>query len=131
MGASFDPKDRRGARTNLVRLPLSATDFSTRGWTWQDDPDLLPAPTAETEQAIDMLHEAKKRQPRLGVVGSAWSAPGWMKDSGRLQGDALAAGHEHDYAELLVGTNFRAGVAHGELFSVRGSPPTLSRQEDG
>lgn len=100
--ALFDPQVRRGARLNLVRLPLSPTDFSTRAWSWQDDPALPPAPPAEAQRAIDAIHQATLRQPHLGVVASAWSAPGWMKDSGRLEGGGLAAGREQDYADLLV-----------------------------
>jgi glucosylceramidase len=100
--ALFDPQARRGARLNLVRMPLSATDFSTRAWSWQDDPALPPTPPAETQRAIDAVYQATERQPHLGVVASAWSAPGWMKDSDHLEGGGLAAGREQDYADLLV-----------------------------
>jgi glucosylceramidase len=101
-GALFDPRARHGAQLNLVRLPLSATDFSTRTWSWQDDPALPPAPPDEAQRAIDMAREAAERRPHLGVVASAWSAPGWMKDSGRLEGGGLTPGREQDYADLLV-----------------------------
>ena len=102
MGVLFDPRARHGAQLDLVRLPLSATDFSTRAWSWQDDPALPPTPPAEARRAIDTVHQATERQPHLGVVASAWSAPGWMKVSGRLEGGGLAAGREQDYADLLV-----------------------------
>ena len=51
---------------------------------------------------MDALHQAAVRQPRLGVVASAWSAPAWMKASGRLEGGGLAAGKEQAYADLLT-----------------------------
>ncbi len=100
--ALFDPHARRGARLNLVRLPLSATDFSTRPWTWQDDPDQPPGPPPEAERAVGLLLEAAEGQPDLGVVAAAWSAPAWMKDSGRLNGGGLAPGREPAYADLLT-----------------------------
>ncbi|NNE11958.1 MAG: hypothetical protein HKN41_06880, partial [Ilumatobacter sp.] len=30
----YDPLEPQGAHLNLLRLPLSATDFSAEGWTW-------------------------------------------------------------------------------------------------
>ena len=81
---------------------LSATDFSTRPWTWQDDPAQPPAPPPEAERAVGLLLEAAERQPHLGVVAAAWSAPAWMKDSGRLNGGGLAPGREPAYADLLT-----------------------------
>ncbi len=51
---------------------------------------------------MDALHQAAVRQPRLGVVASAWSAPAWMKASGQLEGGGLAAGKEQAYADLLT-----------------------------
>jgi glucosylceramidase len=100
--ALFDPHAPGGARLNLARLPLSATDFSTRTWSWQDDPARAPTAPAEAEAAIGVLDRAADRQRHLGVVAAAWSAPGWMKDSGRMEGGGLAAGREQDYADLLV-----------------------------
>lgn len=102
MRTLFDPRAESGARLSLLRLPLSATDFSTRAWTWQDDPTAPPSPPAEADRAIDVVNQVAARQPRLGVVASAWSAPAWMKDSGRLEGGGLAADRVPDYADLLT-----------------------------
>jgi glucosylceramidase len=98
----FDPDAAGGARLGLVRLPLSATDFSTRAWTWQDDPAAPVAAPPEAVDAIAALQQAAALRPDLQAVGASWSAPAWMKDSGRLNGGGLAPGMEDRYADLLV-----------------------------
>jgi glucosylceramidase len=102
MAALFAPDSTTGARLGLVRLPLSATDFSTRPWTWQDDPAGPIAPPPEATRAVDTLRQAVARRPDLQAVGASWSAPAWMKDSGQLEGGGLAPGMEGSYADLLV-----------------------------
>jgi glucosylceramidase len=103
MSALFDPDQATGARLGLVRLPLSATDFSTTAWTWQDDPTGPVAPPPEATQAVAALHQAAALRPDLQAVSASWSAPAWMKDSGQLAGGALAPGMEGPYEDLLVG----------------------------
>lgn len=98
----FGPASDRGARLNLVRLPLSATDFSTRLWTWQDSQGSTAVATPEAERAINTLNEAHTLNPSLAVVASPWSAPAWMKDSGSLTGGGLAVGQEGAYGNLLL-----------------------------
>ncbi len=101
MGSLFDPEVPDGAHLNLVRLPLSATDFSTSSWTWQDGEGDSPAPPPEALAAIEMLGDIEDLNPALAVAGAAWSAPGWMKTSGTLLGGALSDDHISSYGELL------------------------------
>jgi glucosylceramidase len=100
--ALFDPDEPAGARLDLVRLPLSASDFSPRGWTWQDDPAGPFGPPPEQLDALAMLHDLVGINPDLEVIGAAWSAPAWMKDSGQLNGGGLAVGQEARYGDFLV-----------------------------
>jgi glucosylceramidase len=100
--ALFDADSPDGARLGLVRLPLSATDFSTRAWTWQDNPVLPPAPTVEAARAIAAVHAAALVRPDLEAVGASWSAPAWMKTTGSLNGGVLSAGRETAYGDYLV-----------------------------
>lgn len=102
LGALFDPDHATGARLGLVRLPLSATDFSTRWWTWRDHPAAPVAPPPEAVRAVATLHQAAALRPDLQAVGAAWSAPAWMKDSGQLAGGGLSPGMEGAYGDLLV-----------------------------
>lgn len=98
----FDPAAESGARLNLVRLPLSATDFSTRGWTWQDSPDVAPRPSVEALAAMRYLGQVRDLRGDMGVLTAAWSAPAWMKTSGSLNGGALDSAYLSDYSRLLL-----------------------------
>jgi glucosylceramidase len=100
--ALFDPAAPNGARLNLLRLPLSATDFSTRFWTWQDNPAQAAVPPDEAQRALAVVDRAVALRPDLRLVAAAWSAPAAMKDSGTLQGGGLAPGKEDAYAGLLL-----------------------------
>ena len=92
--ALYGPESPRGARLNMLRLPLSATDFSPRMWTW-------PAP--EARAAVRLVRQRiQPLRPDLRVVGAPWSAPGWMKTSGTIRGGSLADEHVDEYGDKLV-----------------------------
>jgi glucosylceramidase len=100
----FDPARADGARLNWVRLPLSATDFSTSRWTfgWDDTNRVLAAPTQATAAATFLTQEVLPLRSDLDVVGVSWSAPAEMKtpatlDGGNLRDDRVAA-----YGRLLT-----------------------------
>jgi glucosylceramidase len=100
----FDPSDPTGAHLNLVRLPLSATDFSERWWTWAWDPvRRVATPTPEAEQAVTMLGSLVARRPDLSVLATPWTAPAELTTPRTIFGGGeLAAGSESSYGELLV-----------------------------
>ncbi len=101
--ALYDPTAARGARLSMLRLPLSATDFSPRLWTWRLR-DGAARPTREARAAVDLVTSRVLRLvPRLRVVGAPWSAPAAMKTSGTLRGGALAPASLGAYGDLLVG----------------------------
>lgn len=98
----FDPKAARGARLNMLRLPLSATDFSPRMWSWSWD-GRTATPSPEARRALDLVtSDVLPLRPGLRVVGAAWSAPAAMKTSGTLRGGALADDQVGAYGDLLV-----------------------------
>ncbi|HEY7042541.1 MAG TPA: hypothetical protein VH419_02615, partial [Nocardioidaceae bacterium] len=99
----YDPDRPDGAQLNMIRLPLSATDFSTTWWTWgwnaavgawRPPPQAIAA--ADTAAAIAALRSD------LFVAAVPWSAPGSMKTSGSIAGGALTPGSETDFAKMLV-----------------------------
>ncbi|MGH9277613.1 MAG: hypothetical protein ACRD12_05840, partial [Acidimicrobiales bacterium] len=113
----FLPLKSDGARLNLLRLPLSATDFSfndpdpyrsREDWEWADP----NAPPIELRRAIDVVTVAKRRTAQLGVVASPWSAPRSFKTTNDLRGGELRQGSEAAYAGLLAG-QVRALLARG------------------
>lgn len=90
-------------RLNLLRLPLSSTDFSSRSWTWSWNTSTQQAtPTAEALAAVKIISAIRTAQPALTVIATPWSAPAAMKTSGSIKGGALKVGSEQSYADLLV-----------------------------
>lgn len=120
---------RRGANLSVIRVPLSSTDFSTDDHTYDDieppgtDPDLAAFSLARDDlQRIPLLRDAAAVNPDLSLIGSPWSAPGWMKsgasaDRNGLIGGTLAPDMVPVYARYL-----RRVVAE---FAERGLPLDL------
>ncbi|MBB6627139.1 hypothetical protein H5V45_07375 [Nocardioides sp. KIGAM211] len=99
----FGPRAPLGAHLDLLRLPLSATDFSPTTWSWSWDGSRA-RPTRQGRALARYVRTAVARvQPRVRVVGAAWSAPAQLKTTGSLRGGGLLPGAEETYADLLVG----------------------------
>lgn len=103
----FDPVD--GAGLDLVRLPLGASDFALSRYSYDDlspgetDPDLTRFSLAHDDaEIVPVLQEAMAINPRLQVIGTPWSAPGWMKTSGSLIGGTLRSDSVDVYARYLT-----------------------------
>ncbi|GAA1140063.1 hypothetical protein [Nocardioides aquiterrae] len=90
-----------GARLNLLRLPLSATDFSPWPWTWEPRGSTA-RPPAEARDAASLVRSIRKIRPGLRVIGTPWSAPASMKTSGTVRGGGLADAALPAYGQLLV-----------------------------
>lgn len=101
--ALFDPDAPNGARLSMVRLPLSATDFSHRPWTWSRHAGASRPPRIEKNAVSFLRSDVLPLRPRLRVVGTPWSAPAAMKTSGSVRGGALDDAHLTAYGNLLVG----------------------------
>ena len=104
-----------GAHLTYLRVPFSSTDFSLDDHTFADvdppaiDPTLSSFTLAPHEaHTLPLLAQLQAAQPALRVMGSAWSAPGWMKEGvDRTQrkgliGGTLADEHLGTYARLLA-----------------------------
>ncbi len=101
--ALFDPTDPYGARLNLVRLPLSSTDFSPTLWTWSWDGERAhPAPEAVAAAQLLLTEIAPVVGNDLAVNAVAWSAPAEMKTTGTLRGGRLRQDAETAYGDMLV-----------------------------
>ena len=107
----YDAHQPGGARLNLLRLPLSATDFSPRLWTWRLD-GTTARPVRAERAAVALARAIRAQRPGLRVVGAPWSAPASMKTSGTVRGGALSDSALGAYADLLVG-QVRWLASHG------------------
>jgi len=98
-----------GIGLSFVRVPIGATDFSERHYSLDDSPRGEPDPTLahfsmepQAHDLFPLLHEIRAINPRLRVVASPWSAPAWMKDSGKLVRGRLRADAYDAFAQYLL-----------------------------
>lgn len=80
-----------GIGFSFVRIPMGASDFSRSHYSYDDRPagetdSTLAHFSIDVDRAekIPALKRALAINPQLKLVGSPWSAPGWMKSSGSL-----------------------------------------------
>ena len=112
-----DDERADGLALDLLRLPLSATDFSTDWWTWDWNAKTgVATPSPEAVAAIDLTLQLDALGGGLDVVATPWTAPASMKTSRRLDGGALHRRSVGDYAEMLT--------AQTELLIAAGVPLT-------
>ncbi len=81
----FHPVD--GIGLSFVRNPIGASDLSRPGHVSLDDTccDLADWGANGYDTNVRLLtQQAKQLNPQLRVKGVPWSAPGWMKDNGRM-----------------------------------------------
>jgi glucosylceramidase len=75
-----------GAGLNVVRIPISSSDFDlTPSWTLDDqsgDTSLSHFTMAPLQQhTIPAVLDVLASNPDVKIMLSPWSAPAWMKDS--------------------------------------------------
>ncbi|MGN9906989.1 ricin-type beta-trefoil lectin domain protein [Phytohabitans sp. LJ34] len=100
----FSPTD--GIGLSFVRNPIGASDLSRPGNVSLDDTccnlDDFGANGYDTNVRL-LTQQAKQLNPALRVKGVPWSAPGWMKDNGRMdQMGWLRAEYYPMYAQYFV-----------------------------
>lgn len=99
----------QGIGLSFVRVPIGASDFSRDHYSLDDvppgssDPDLVQFSMARVAaEQIPALQAARRHNPRLTLMASPWSAPGWMKTSGSLIKGHLKPEHYGAYARYFV-----------------------------
>ncbi|WP_433828551.1 RICIN domain-containing protein [Actinoplanes sp. CA-015351] len=96
----------QGIGLSFVRNPIGASDLSRPGNVSLDDTccDLNDFGANGYDTNVRLLtQQARQLNPALRVKGVPWSAPGWMKDNGRMdQMGWLKFEHYPTYAQYLV-----------------------------
>jgi glucosylceramidase len=71
----------RGIALSYLRLPMGASDCARTWYTYDDTaPDLSDFSIAHDEAyIIPLLHDALLRNPKIQILATPFSAPGWMK----------------------------------------------------
>jgi len=96
----FDPQ--KGIGLSMLRQPMGASDFAVEDYSYDDmppgesDPDLGKFSVARDERYIvPILKEILAIDPRVKIIASPWSPPGWMKTSqSMIQGSLLPSAYQ-------------------------------------
>ncbi|WP_052413988.1 ricin-type beta-trefoil lectin domain protein [Streptomyces glaucescens] len=122
----FSPTD--GIGLSFVRNPIGASDLSRPGHVSLDDTccDLSDFGANGYDTNVRLLTaQAKQLNPALRVKGVPWSAPGWMKDNGRMdQMGWLKWEYYPMYAQYLVKyiQSYQAAGVRIDYISVQNEP---------
>jgi glucosylceramidase len=98
-----------GIGLSYLRLPMGASDFALQNYSYDDlppgetDPDLIYFSIAhDAEYIIPSLQLALDLNPQLRFMGTPWSPPAWMKDSGTMNGGVLLPEYYQAFADYHV-----------------------------
>ncbi|KAL4251807.1 glycosyl hydrolase 30 family protein [Abortiporus biennis] len=84
----FDPTDGADAAgLSYLRVPLGASDFSDNAYTFDD---------------TSVINDIRAINPYLKVHVLPWSPPGWMKDSGNIDGGNFLDQYISTFASYLL-----------------------------
>lgn len=98
-----DPDAERGARLDWLRLPLTATDYSSTDWAWEWSEADGATPSPEAQRALDLLREEiLPVAPDLRLVATPWTAPPALKEPATWHGGSLRDDAVASYAAMLV-----------------------------
>ncbi|GAA2685111.1 ricin-type beta-trefoil lectin domain protein [Actinoplanes palleronii] len=126
MSKLFSPTN--GIGLSFVRNPIGASDLSRPGNVSLDDTccDLNDFGAGGYDTNVRLLtQQAKQLNPALRVMGVPWSAPGWMKDNGRMdQMGWLKFENYPTYAQYLVRyiQSYQAAGIPVDYLSVQNEP---------
>lgn len=91
-----------GIGLSFLRIDMGASDFALHQYSYDDTPGIdhfsIDADRAET---LPILKRALEINPRLSIMASPWSAPGWMKTSGSMIKGTLRDDAYAPYAEYF------------------------------
>ncbi|HEV7657889.1 MAG TPA: ricin-type beta-trefoil lectin domain protein [Mycobacteriales bacterium] len=98
-----------GIGLGFLRNPMGASDLARFSYSYDDlpagqtDPSMTRFSIAhDLADVVPLTRQARTLNPDLKVMGSPWSAPGWMKDSGTMNGGFLQAQYYGAYAQYFV-----------------------------
>ena len=101
---------RAGIGLSFLRQPLGASDLTTCGnYSYDEMPAGQTDPTLanfsighDRASILPLLKQALHINPRLRIMATPWSPPGWMKSSDSMIGGTLNASAYEPYATYLV-----------------------------
>ncbi|KAK2465514.1 hypothetical protein APHAL10511_002406 [Amanita phalloides] len=102
----FDPTEgANAAGLSYVRVPLGASDFSPKEYSFDDtdgDKEMISFEMYNPPHCLfSVLQDMLSVNNALHIHVLPWSPPGWMKDSGSMKGGSLNADLVNEYARYL------------------------------
>src|ERR1700756_5179234 len=104
MNALFSPTS--GIGLDFLRNPMGASDLARYSYTYDDmpsgqtDPGLANFSIAhDLADVLPLTKQAQQLNPGLKVMGTPWTAPPWMKDSGAYSQGWLQSQYYAAYAQ--------------------------------
>src|SRR5262245_36139104 len=100
---------QKGIGLSMLRQPMGASDFALQTYSYDEMPEGESDPELkhfsidhDRADILPVLKEILAINPKIKVIGSPWSAPGWMKTSGSMiQGSLLPSSYD-PYARYFV-----------------------------
>jgi glucosylceramidase len=91
---------------SYLRVPVGATDFSTKNYTYADDPKkgLAGFSISRDQNTLDILKDIVAINPQAQIMLSVWSPPKWMKDSHSYDAGHLKPEDYDLYAQYFIKT---------------------------
>ncbi|KAF8637166.1 hypothetical protein AX17_003070 [Amanita inopinata Kibby_2008] len=113
----FSPRDgANAAGLSYVRVPLGASDFSSREYSFDDIEGDRSLESFDINSAppylFSVLQDIQSVNNILRVHVVPWSPPGWMKDSGKMKGGSLDPSLVDEYANYLF-KSVQGFISHG------------------
>jgi glucosylceramidase len=98
-----------GIGISYLRIPMGASDFALQDYTYDDMPAGQTDPNLEQfsidyekTSVIPALKLAVQLNPQLGLLGSPWSPPAWMKKNHQFHGSSLLPEFYQAFADYHV-----------------------------
>ena len=100
---------QKGIGLSMLRQPMGASDFALESYSYDEMPEGEGDPELkhfsidhDRADILPVLKEILAINPKIRVIGSPWSAPGWMKTSGSMIQGSLLPSAYGAYARYFV-----------------------------
>ncbi|MBV8834633.1 MAG: hypothetical protein JO108_35995, partial [Acidobacteriaceae bacterium] len=91
---------------SVCRLCIGSSDYATQAYSFDEgepDPEMTRfSVDHDREYILPMLKLARETNPDLFLLGSPWSPPGWIKQSGTMLGGCMRKRYYAPYAKYFV-----------------------------
>jgi glucosylceramidase len=98
-----------GIGLSFMRVPMGASDFSLRHYSYDDMPGTATDSAlehfsidADRAEKLPLIRRALAINPQLKVMASPWSVPGWMKSTNSLIAGTLLPGFYDSFSDYFV-----------------------------